>query len=35
MEEKNGARKKSSRSGRDVVYEIEGRFFVWDKIKAE
>ena len=23
------------RHERDVVYEIEGQFFVWDKIKAE
>ena len=35
MEEKNGKRTDTSRSERDVVYEIEGQLFVWDKIKAE
>ena len=35
MEEKNGMRLEGSGSERDVVYEIEGLVFVWDRIKAE
>jgi len=35
MEEKICMQPEGSGSERDVVYEIEGLFFVWDRIKAE